>query len=139
MGQGVTEVDQQAIAEVLGNKALTASDHLGAGLLIGPHHLAPLFRVELARERGRVHEVAEQDRELATVGLRRTRGGWWGFDGGRWIDLGRRHLHRLGRWRTRRWGATNVTDPDRHVTVFVHSHALGFDELLPQIVEDLIV
>ena len=74
--QGVAEVDEQAIAEILGDMALIASDHLGAGLLIGPHHLAPLFRVELAGERGRVHQVAEQHRELAAFGLWRTRGGW---------------------------------------------------------------
>src|SRR5262245_49618242 len=65
--------------------------------------------------------------------------GCWGFDGDRSIDLGRRPLYRLGRWRGRRRGAAHVPDPDQHVTVLVHSHALGFEELLLQIVEDLIV
>jgi hypothetical protein len=39
MRQGVAEVDEQAIAEILGDMPLKAGNHLGAGLLIGPHHL----------------------------------------------------------------------------------------------------
>ena len=57
--QGVAEVDEQAITEILGNMAIKAGDHLGAGLLIGPHHLAQLFWVELAGEHGRVHQVTK--------------------------------------------------------------------------------
>ena len=76
--QGVAEVDEQAIAEILGDMPLKAGDHLGAGLLIGPHHLAQVFRVELAGERGRVHQVTEQHGELAAFGLRGTRVSWWG-------------------------------------------------------------
>ena len=37
---GIAKVDQQAIAEILRDMPLKAGDHLGAGLLIGPHHLA---------------------------------------------------------------------------------------------------
>ena len=74
--QGIAEVDEQAIAEILGDMPLKAGDHLGAGVLIGPHHLAQVFRVELAGEGGRVHEVTEQHGELAAFGLRCGRGGW---------------------------------------------------------------
>ena len=49
---GVAEVHEQAIAEVLGDMPLKASNHLGAGLLIGVYHLAEILRVELASERG---------------------------------------------------------------------------------------
>jgi hypothetical protein len=38
--------------------------------LIGPHHLAYLFRVKLARQARRVHQVTEQHGELAAFGLR---------------------------------------------------------------------
>ena len=69
--QGVAKVDEQAVAEILRDMALKAGDHLGAGLLIGPHHLAQVFRVELADERRRVHEVTEQDGELAPFRLGR--------------------------------------------------------------------
>ena len=48
--QGGAEVDQEPIAEVLGDMPLEAGDHLGARGLISPHHLAQRFRVELARQ-----------------------------------------------------------------------------------------
>ena len=69
VGQGVAEVDEQAIAEILGDMPLKAGDHLGTGVLIGPHHLAQLFRVELRREHGRVDQVTKQHGELAAFGL----------------------------------------------------------------------
>jgi hypothetical protein len=53
--QGIAEVDEQAITKILGNMPVIAGDHLGAGVLIGPHYLAQLFRVELAGEHGRVY------------------------------------------------------------------------------------
>jgi hypothetical protein len=73
MGLGIAKVDQQPIAEILGNIPLKAGDHLGAGLLIGPYHLAPIFRVKLAGERSRIHQVAEQHGELTAFGFRNTR------------------------------------------------------------------
>ena len=69
MRLGVAEVDEQAIAQILRDMALEAGDHFGAGLLIGPHHLAPVFGVELAGEGGGVDEVTEQDGQLAAFGL----------------------------------------------------------------------
>ena len=74
--QGVAEVDEQAIAEILRDMPLKAGDHLGAGVLIGPHHLAQVFRVELAGERGRVDQVTKQHGELAPFGVRWWCGGW---------------------------------------------------------------
>ena len=44
---GIAKVDQQAIAEILGDVAVKAVDHLGAGVLVGAHHLAQVFRVQL--------------------------------------------------------------------------------------------
>ena len=76
VGQGVAKVDEQAIAEVLGDMPLKAGDHLGTGVLIGPHHLAQVFRVELAGERGRVHQVTEQHGELAAFGFWSVWRGW---------------------------------------------------------------
>ena len=82
--QGVAEVDQEPIAEVLGDMPLEAGDHFGAGGLIGLHHLAQLFRVKLAGQCGGVHQVTEQHGELTAFGVRGPRCGWW-----------RGHLHRL--------------------------------------------
>src|SRR5262245_26867699 len=70
----VAKVNQQAITEILGDMALEESDHLGTGLLIGPHHLAQLFWVELAGKRGRVYQVTRQHGELASFRLWRVRG-----------------------------------------------------------------
>ena len=70
---GVAKVDEQSIAEILRDMALIAGDHCGADVLIGPHHFAPVFGVELAGEHRRVDQVAEQHSELAAFGLRNTR------------------------------------------------------------------
>jgi hypothetical protein len=77
MREGIAEVDEQAIAEILGDTPLKAADDLGARVLIGPYHLAPLFGVELAGERGRVHQVTKQHRELAAFGLKGRRSRCW--------------------------------------------------------------
>jgi hypothetical protein len=65
----IAKVDQQAIAEILGDMALKAGNHLGTGVLIGPHDLAEVFGVELARQGSRVDEVTEEHGELAAFGL----------------------------------------------------------------------
>jgi hypothetical protein len=70
---GIAEVDQQAIAEILGDMSVKAGDHLGAGVLIGPHHLPEVFGIELARQGRRVDQVTEQHGELASLGFREWR------------------------------------------------------------------
>jgi hypothetical protein len=67
---GVPEGDEQAIAEILRDMPVNAGDHFGAGVLIGPDHLAPLFGVELTRQHRGIDEVTEQHRELAAFRLR---------------------------------------------------------------------
>ena len=59
MGLGIAEVHEQAIAEVLGNVAVKALDDLGTSGLIGPHHGAEVFRIEVTRQHRRVHQVTE--------------------------------------------------------------------------------
>jgi hypothetical protein len=71
--QRVAEIDEQAIAEILSDMALIAGHHLGAGRLIGAHHLAPLLGVQSRCEGSRVDEITEQHGELATFGLGGTR------------------------------------------------------------------
>src|SRR3989442_15039537 len=99
MRQGVAEVDQQTIAEILRDMAFKAGNYLGAGLLIGAHHLAQVFGIELAGEYGRVYQVTKQYSELAAFGVRRTADGWEGV-----LLLGRlclvgAWLYRLRSWR----------------------------------------
>jgi hypothetical protein len=62
MGAWVAKVDEQAIAEILRYVPVKALDDLGGGLLIGAHHLAQVFGVELLAQTGGVNQVAEQDR-----------------------------------------------------------------------------
>ena len=42
-GLGVTEVDKEAVAEVLGNVGAEAADHFGAGGLVGADDVAEIF------------------------------------------------------------------------------------------------
>jgi hypothetical protein len=70
VGLGVAKVDQEPIAEVLGDMSVEAADHLGTSLLISPHHLAPFFGVKACGEFGRVHQIAKQYRELAALSFR---------------------------------------------------------------------
>ena len=70
MGLGIAKIDEQPIAEILRDMPLKALDDLGTGGLIGPHHLPQVFRVELTGEHGRVHQVTEQDGELAAFGVK---------------------------------------------------------------------
>jgi hypothetical protein len=59
----------EAVAEVLGDVAVEAADHLGAGGLVRADDIAEILRIQARRESGRVGEVAEHDRELAALGL----------------------------------------------------------------------
>jgi hypothetical protein len=74
VGLRIAKVHQQAIAQILGDIPIKALQHFNTGRLIGQHDLAQVFRVELTGEAGGVGQVTEQHRELAALGLRRTRG-----------------------------------------------------------------
>jgi hypothetical protein len=72
MSGWIAEVDEQAIAQVLGNMPLVPLDHACAGLLISLHNRLVVFRVELGRERGGADEVTEHHGQLTTL----TFGSW---------------------------------------------------------------
>jgi hypothetical protein len=76
MSLGIAEVHEQTIPKVLGNMPIKALDDLSTELLIGAYHFPEVFRIQLASEGGRVHEVAEQHRELATFRVEQM----WGVD-----------------------------------------------------------
>ena len=69
---GVAKIRQHPIAQVLGQIAVKALNHLCTGLVVGLHHLPEVFRVQATRQRGRVDQVTEQYREGAAFRLRRT-------------------------------------------------------------------
>ena len=64
-----------AITEVLRHIAVKALDHGGAGGLIGAHHLAVVFWVELTGEGRGIGQIAEQHGELTAFGLGGTSAG----------------------------------------------------------------
>src|SRR4029450_9242505 len=80
MSRGPAKVDEDTIAEQLGNMAVIALDHLDAGGLVRPHHVAVVFRVEALGQLGRLDQVTEHHGEVTPRGV-----------------PGRRHLKNLPR------------------------------------------
>src|SRR5512132_2179781 len=95
---------------------LEAGDHFGAGGLIGLHHLAQLFRVELTGECRGVHQITEQDGELPAFGLRWMRCVGLGGHLGRVICLAYGRWGVLGCWRSWHLGRCCVTGPAQATT-----------------------
>jgi hypothetical protein len=76
MGLRVAKIDEETIPEELGDMPIVALNNVGTHPLIGTDHIAPVFRIELAGESGRVHEVTEHDGELAAFGVKCSRANW---------------------------------------------------------------
>jgi hypothetical protein len=76
MCHGVAKIHQHAIAQVLGHIAIKALHHLGTGLVVGADNLAVVFRVQVPRQSGRVHQITEQHREAAAFRVRQRQGTW---------------------------------------------------------------
>jgi hypothetical protein len=64
---GPAEVDEQPIAESLGNVVAEAGHGSGGGLLVLRDDIAPLLGIEVRAELGRADEVAEEHRQLAPL------------------------------------------------------------------------
>jgi hypothetical protein len=142
---GVSKVHQQTIAQILGNMPLIAGDHFGAGLLVSSHHLTQTFGVELTGERGRVHQVAEQHRELAALGLHDHLSNPIQVHARRLVSF-------LGSWLlssrpsgdTRlllAWRLTPLSSPspDQHLAPFINGQPLGLDDLGLELLEIILV
>ncbi len=65
----VAEIGQHTVAHELGDEALEACDHPGAGVLVGAQHLAHVFRIEARRQRRRADQIDEHHGEVAPLGL----------------------------------------------------------------------
>jgi hypothetical protein len=103
--------------------------------VIGTDHLPVLFGVELAGEACGVHEVTEEDGELPTFSVRRSRANWCG------LALRRRAIQCGGQWHWRGgWRcAGRPTRPDEHPPVLLHRDAAHLDEFGFQIVEVVVI
>ncbi len=136
---GVAEIDQQAIAEILRNMSFITGNHLGAGLLVGAHHRAQVFRVELAGEPGRVHQVTKQHGELAPFGVRKARLSWCGGSRDGLACLDGRLMGCL--WQRCDWCQCrpSVAGPDKNAAVLIGGHPLGVDQFFLQVFEVVVI
>ena len=66
----VAEIDQDAVAHVLRDKAVEPPDDFGDGAVISGDDLAQILGIEPRRERGRPDQIAEHHRQLPALRLR---------------------------------------------------------------------
>jgi hypothetical protein len=139
MGLRIAKVDQQSIAEILGNMPVKAGDHLGAGLVIGLDHLTVVFRIELTREACGLHQVTKQDGQLAPFGIRRGKYG----KGRCWLaDVSCVHIRVrsvLGGGEQWRWRRGNAPCPDQDAPALISGHLVRVQEFVLQIVQGLLI
>src|SRR5262249_56401397 len=69
MSLRMSEVDQEAIAEILRDISVETTNDRSADGLIAPHNSAPLFRIEPRRQRRRPDDIAEHHGELTALSL----------------------------------------------------------------------
>lgn len=66
MRLGITEIDERAVAHVLGYRTAEPAYDVGAGFLEGAQYRAKFLRIEARGNRGGAYDVAKHDRKLAT-------------------------------------------------------------------------
>src|ERR1700756_5770049 len=88
MRLGIPEINQHAVAEVLGDKARIATDNFADAAVIGAEYLTQIFRIVARRQWCRADQIAEHYRELAPLRLAadRSGSGGRGFDNGFWCS-----------------------------------------------------
>src|SRR6516164_3257050 len=67
MCAGITEVDQEAVADIPGYKASKRVDDLGYGFVVAGDQVAQIFRIEPRRKRSGTNKIAEHHRELPAL------------------------------------------------------------------------
>src|SRR5262249_34717067 len=77
VGSGPAEVDQETIAEILGDVTTETGDRRGRGALIFRRDLTPVFRIQMSGNLGRADEVREQHRQMTAFAVRRGSGSAW--------------------------------------------------------------
>ncbi len=104
MGARVAEIDEDAVAHVLRDKAVVAPDRGTAPALIRRDDIAQIFGVHPGGECRRSHQVAEHHGQLAALGVRRRGDAAAGADetGGRAIGAATGPMPEAGRCRSRR-------------------------------------
>ena len=65
----IAEIDQHAVAHILGDKTPKAADGVGDAAMVGADDLAQILGIEARGQRCRADQVAEHHRQLAPLGL----------------------------------------------------------------------
>jgi hypothetical protein len=68
---GIAEINQHAIAHILGDKTAKAADGVGHAAMVGADDLAQILRIEACRQRCRTDQITEHHRQLPPLGLGR--------------------------------------------------------------------
>src|SRR6266446_3020135 len=132
---GIAEIDEQPVTEQLSDMPIVALDNVSTHLLIGTHHITPVFGVELTGEPRGVCEVTEHHRKLAAFSVRRSRANCCG------LALRRRDVRRC-RWRNGRGGCRYTgrpPSPDQDAPVFVYRHLFRIDEVFFEVFEHVVI
>ena len=69
MGPRPAEVNEHTVACVFGDVPVPTTNHASAALLIGVDYPAHILGIEPRQKLCRPHQIAEQDRQLAPLGL----------------------------------------------------------------------
>ena len=147
MGARVAEIDQDAVAHVLRDKAVVAPDRRAAPVLIRRDDIAQIFGVHPGGERRRSHQIAEHHGQLAALGLRRrgNRSGRWGD---RRVALRRRggrlfSVPQGGQWlrqrRTLGSGRASLGRQDETLAVDIGRESLDPDQLATEFFETVVI
>jgi hypothetical protein len=77
MRLGIAEINQHAVAHILGDKTAKAANGVGDAAVVGTDDLAQILGIEARRQRRRADQVAEHHRQLPPLrlggGVRRRR------------------------------------------------------------------
>ena len=69
MRLGIAEINQHAVAHILGDKTAKAADGVGDAAVVGADDLAQILGIEARRQRRRTDQVAEHHGHLPSLGL----------------------------------------------------------------------
>src|SRR5215469_9424702 len=64
---GPAEIGDNSVTQILSDMPAEAVDFLSRTAMVVDNDFAPLFRIELCCEAGRVHQIAEQYRQMAPL------------------------------------------------------------------------
>jgi len=69
MRLGIAEINQHAVAHILGDKTAKAADGVGDAAVVGADDLTQILGIEARGQRRRADQIAEQHRQLPPLGV----------------------------------------------------------------------